>query len=208
MNSANQKSAPAVTANLAAIAGHPTRLRAWFLLAERTMSPKEIAREIGQDVGHVAYHVRELVRYGAIELVRTEPRRGATEHWYRTVTRPDMRIEDVRKLARNQSHENAGHIVQLQVADAASSFEAEVMVERPEHALIRYPIDFDQQAFAEASELMDETLERLYEIQNACVERTTGEPADRNISAMAHLNLFEMPAGKSRPSARSNGGDK
>jgi hypothetical protein len=210
VNSTNQKSAPAVTPNLAAIAGHPTRLRSWFLLAERTMSPKEIAAEIKQDVGHVAYHVRVLLNWGAIELVRTEPRRGATEHWYRTVTRPDMRAEDMSGLSNEQVEKNASHIVQLQVADAAASFEAQLMVKRPEHSLIRCPGNFDAQAFEEASTLLDETLERLYEIQEACVERTTDSPGLRDIPAMAHLNLFEVPPTKERlPKAYPpNGGNE
>jgi DNA-binding transcriptional ArsR family regulator len=198
MNSSTQKSVQPVTPNLAAIAGHPTRLRCWFLLAERTLTPKEIAEEVGLSLDHVSYHVRQLLKFGAIELVRTEPRRGATAHWYRTVTRPDMRAKDVGGLSKEQSHKNAGHIVQLQLADAASSFDAEIMVERPEHSLIRCPVDLDPQAFAEASELLDHTLDKLYEIQAACVERTTAEPESRNIPAMAHLNLFELPPAKDR----------
>jgi hypothetical protein len=31
----------------------------------------------------VSYHVRELARKGMVELVRTEPRRGALAHYYR-----------------------------------------------------------------------------------------------------------------------------
>lgn len=199
MTSTTQKPVQSVTPNLAAIAAHPTRLRSWFLLAERTMSPKEIADEIGQELNHVAYHVRVLLDLGAIELVRTEPRRGAMAHWYRTVTRPDMRAEDMNGLSKEQAHQNAGHIVQLQVADAASSLDAGLMVDRPDHVLIRSPMDLDEQAFRETRELLDETLERLYGIHEACVERTTDQPEQRDIAAMAHLNLFELPAPAERP---------
>jgi hypothetical protein len=210
MKSSTQKSVQAVAPNLVAIAGHPTRLRCWFLLAERTRSPKELAEDLGHDVSHVAYHVRELLKLGAIELVKTEPRRGAVEHWYRTVTRPDMRAADVEGLTEEQAHANAGHIVQLQLADAAASFEAAVMVRRPDHSLIRCPVDLDEQAFGEVSALLDETLDRIYEIQQACVSRTSDSPEARHIPAMAHLNLFETPP--ATPTARvgssSNGGDE
>jgi predicted transcriptional regulator len=42
-----------------------------------------IAAELGLDLRGVAYHVRVLKKLGCIELVGTQPRRGAVEHVYR-----------------------------------------------------------------------------------------------------------------------------
>lgn len=52
-------------------------------------SPKELAFELGEKLGNVSYHVRILARLGLIELVRETPRRGAVEHHYRSVPRPE-----------------------------------------------------------------------------------------------------------------------
>lgn len=52
-------------------------------------SPKEIAGHLGEKLGNVSYHVRILARLGLIELVRETPRRGAVEHHYRAVPRPE-----------------------------------------------------------------------------------------------------------------------
>ena len=40
-------------------------------------SPKELAQALGEPVGNVSYHVRILRELDCVELVRTEPRRGA-----------------------------------------------------------------------------------------------------------------------------------
>jgi DNA-binding transcriptional ArsR family regulator len=62
--------------------GHPVRLRALVLL-EDEYSPKGLAEVMGDTpLGVVAYHVRMLRGYGLVEEVRTEPVRGAVEHFY------------------------------------------------------------------------------------------------------------------------------
>lgn len=69
--------------------GHPLRARILALLDEGEASPKEIAGQLGEKLGNVSYHVRILARLGLIELVRETPRRGAVEHHYRAVPRPE-----------------------------------------------------------------------------------------------------------------------
>lgn len=69
--------------------GHPLRARILARLDMGEASPKEIAGELGEKLGNVSYHVRILARLGLIELVRETPRRGAVEHHYRSVPRPE-----------------------------------------------------------------------------------------------------------------------
>jgi DNA-binding transcriptional ArsR family regulator len=63
--------------------GHPVRVRALDVLNTRIASPSELAKELGEPLGNVAYHIKILEENGAIELVRTAPVRGALEHFYR-----------------------------------------------------------------------------------------------------------------------------
>jgi hypothetical protein len=104
-----------------------------------------------------------------------------------------MRTPDVESLSPVESRDHAAHIVQMEVADIAASLGADKLVKRPEHSLIRFPADLDEVAFAEMSKLLDATLERFYEIQEDCIERTTDAPERRTIPTVAHLNLFELP---------------
>jgi DNA-binding transcriptional ArsR family regulator len=68
--------------------GHPVRVRALEVLNVRVASPSELAKELGEPLGNVAYHVKILEENDAIELVRTAPVRGALEHFYRAKVRP------------------------------------------------------------------------------------------------------------------------
>ena len=69
--------------------GHPLRARILAHLDAGEASPKELAAALGEKLGNVSYHVRILARLGLIELVRETPRRGAVEHHYRAVPRPE-----------------------------------------------------------------------------------------------------------------------
>jgi hypothetical protein len=65
---------------------HPLRLRILehLLLGEpgAVASPNELSKELDAPLGNVSYHVGKLHEQGLLELVKTEPRRGAVEHFY------------------------------------------------------------------------------------------------------------------------------
>ena len=64
---------------------HPLRrelLRLYVKEADR-LSPKQLSDFTKKHLSLVGYHVRELAKYGAVELVGTKPRRGSVEHFYR-----------------------------------------------------------------------------------------------------------------------------
>ena len=66
---------------------HPARFHALDILNKRVASPKELAAEVGIEVGLMSYHVKELRKKGFVELVDTAQRRGAVEHYYRATKR-------------------------------------------------------------------------------------------------------------------------
>lgn len=47
-----------------------------------SLSPNELARHLDEPLTNVSYHVRMLHDLGVIREVKTEPRRGALEHYY------------------------------------------------------------------------------------------------------------------------------
>jgi DNA-binding transcriptional ArsR family regulator len=71
---------------IASALGHPLRLG--YLRALRALgpdgklSPSEFARESGEPLGNVAYHVKALSRTGVLKVAERIPRRGAIEHRY------------------------------------------------------------------------------------------------------------------------------
>lgn len=70
--------------NVGKAIGHPLRVELLEALGGLGIaSPNELAKRLDGPLTSVSYHVRMLRDYGAIELVDTEPRRGALEHYYR-----------------------------------------------------------------------------------------------------------------------------
>jgi hypothetical protein len=75
---------------LARLVRHPLRQRLLFKYAESVTSPSAVAAELGERLNLVSYHTHVLLRAGCIELVRTERRRGATEHFYRSLLESEI----------------------------------------------------------------------------------------------------------------------
>ena len=70
-------------ADVAKALSHPLRiaiLRA--ARARRKVSPSEYARETGEPLGNVSYHIQTLHQAGVLKVVDTAQRRGALEHYY------------------------------------------------------------------------------------------------------------------------------
>jgi len=66
---------------------HPLRAAILERLYGREASPVELAREMGESLPNIAYHVRELHKLGAVALVRQRHVRGAVEHTYTATVR-------------------------------------------------------------------------------------------------------------------------
>jgi DNA-binding transcriptional regulator GbsR (MarR family) len=57
------------------------------ILNDRTASPNQLSKELGEGLSQVSYHVKVLKDFKMIEMVKTEPRRGAVEHYYRATSK-------------------------------------------------------------------------------------------------------------------------
>ena len=71
--------------------GNPLRKRLLrlYVEAKEMRSPKQLTVPVNKDVSIVSYHVRVLAEHGAVELVDTQPRRGAVEHFYKATSLVD-----------------------------------------------------------------------------------------------------------------------
>ena len=67
--------------------------------ADGPLSPKTAAQTIGLPLPNTAYHFKVLREAGLIELSRTEPRRGAVEHFYKRARKNAARIDEILGLA-------------------------------------------------------------------------------------------------------------
>jgi len=64
------------------VLAHPLRVNILLRIVRGKASPNMLAQVLGVSLNTVAYHVRVLLKFNAVELVGTKSKRGATEHFY------------------------------------------------------------------------------------------------------------------------------
>jgi DNA-binding transcriptional ArsR family regulator len=181
---------------------HPIRFSALSILSERVASPSDIAEELGETVGAVAYHVRILRDLGAIELVDTAQRRGATESYYRAAVRPWYSEEEYARLPARRRRELFAPTIRTVVDDAVRAL-ANGGFDDPRAHVTRTAFDVDTKGREELAELMAQTAARVAEIQSASDGRASGAKKDtRKRTEVALLHFTPTPAAKERSAAR------
>jgi DNA-binding transcriptional ArsR family regulator len=187
------KARPSVESTLAAIVAHPTRAKCLNILVERKASPNEIAIELGEEVGHVSYHIKKLTQLGAVELVDERKVRGAVEHFYRAVSLAFVSDEEWAKLSFEERQPYSLYILQLAMADAARAMDAGTFDSRADRYLTRIRAVVDEDGWSEFSELHAEMLERTMQIKAASADRMAQSPDTPSISVMQIAMFFEEP---------------
>jgi DNA-binding transcriptional ArsR family regulator len=90
---------------------HPIRL-AIMRTAATEFSPKTAADALGDvSLQLVSYHVRILHDAGLLTPTRTEPRRGAVEHFYRAAPEAAGRLRRLGAMLTDLSVDLGGHVV-------------------------------------------------------------------------------------------------
>jgi DNA-binding transcriptional ArsR family regulator len=165
---------------------HPLRHRLLVLLNEREASPKQLADEVGESLGSVSHHVRVLAAIGAITLVRTAPRRGAVEHFYRATVHP--RLADARGAA---TPRRAAEDAYLQrVGDLAATVESGAFDRVKAH--VSYTLlDLDERTMNRVAEILETALERILAVNAESEQRLADGPAA--MRAELAMLLFERP---------------
>jgi DNA-binding transcriptional ArsR family regulator len=182
---------------LHALLAHPTRVKAFCILAERVASPIEIAHEIRKDVSHVGYHVGKLVEIGHVELVDERQVRGAVEHFYRATQRPFVDKEEWSKMTDEERELLTRHTLQLHVTDVARSVDAGTFDNRLNRWLMRLPFDdMDEKGFDELDELFGRMYEKMLLISGRASIRKELNPASESFPATATMMFFERPDGR------------
>src|SRR6201991_1832616 len=120
-NSRNRPPGETSEARIAKALAHPLRARILQRLGERVASPGDLAAELDAALGVVSYHVRMLRDYDCVELVRTEPRRGALQHFYKATARPQLEDEQWRTLPSGLRRELAGETISELVGDLSQA---------------------------------------------------------------------------------------
>jgi DNA-binding transcriptional ArsR family regulator len=155
---------------LAKALSHPLRQRLLERLSDRVASPVELARELEQPLNLVSYHVRVLERRGMVELVRTRPRRGATEHFYRAAVPTWVDDAQWRKLPEHVRGLLAGRTLEHIWEDIVTAA-GEDGFERDDIHVSRTLLELDEQGWQELSKVLVDTLTTALRIQQDSAAR-------------------------------------
>jgi DNA-binding transcriptional ArsR family regulator len=170
---------------------HPIRMRALMILNERVASPSEIAEELDESLGVVAYHMRTLEQLECIELVRRAQRRGAVEHYYRAVTRPWIPDEQQAEMPVSLRRSLSASVFSQLVEDVSAASQAEGL-DRPDSCMIRFPLVLDEEGWTELSGLLQTVLDRAVALAGEVQNRRVARGGDNGvIPAILGMQMFE-----------------
>lgn len=176
---------------LAKVFAHPIRVRVWHRLNQSPTSPNRIAMEFGEPLGNIAYHVRELEQYGCIELIGTKQRRGATEHYYRAISRTLIDTENWAGLTLEERRPTSRYGLQCILADAISADKAGTFDSRPDRHLTYFPLDLDEEGWTKIAAACDDFLDLVMKTQEESANRVAETPDLPTLSAVTSLLFFE-----------------
>ncbi|MEA2365636.1 MAG: hypothetical protein QOE69_408 [Thermoleophilaceae bacterium] len=198
--------ASAVDSRLAKALAHPLRVQLLAALNEGVASPNELAKRLGEPLTNVSYHVRMLHDLGCIELVETEPRRGALEHYYRAIVRPFFGDRDWKKLPKNARGSISDAVLQLVWEDAAEAIKGGLFDERDDRHLSRSVLVVDEQGWDELQDVLAEALDRAMQIQADSAARASKDgDGDGTFSANLVMMTHPTPSSAKDTTAPASG---
>lgn len=183
---------PLIDQKLISAISHPLRVHILDTLGEGTASPSDLAREVGVDVNYVAYHFKELEKLGYVELVDTQQRRGAVEHYYRARTKVLLEDHAWERVPLPLKRGFVAHLLQLIATDLREALETGSFQARESH-LSRTRFLVDEKGWDDLSTALRDTLEQVLTIQAECSERL--KCADRGTAVPVAVSIagFEIP---------------
>jgi DNA-binding transcriptional ArsR family regulator len=184
---------------------HPLRERILESITDRgEASPVELARELDQPLATVSHHTRVLRDLGCIELTRTEPRRGAVEHYYRPILRPFLDDEQWEQLSLVARRGLAGQLLR-RIFTAASAAGGQGGFDPAGAHIARVPLSLDEVGWRELSDAVAGLLNTAEAIQERSDARRGGSHDGVSGSELAILHFLlaeQAPAAQRKPSAR------
>ena len=136
--------------------GNRLRVEILAILNDRIASPNELSKELGEGLSQVSYHVQVLKDNEMVEMIKTEPRRGAVEHYYRASTKVFVPVWVMRLIPKSLQRQMFGDVLADIEQDVGNSLETGTFDNRPDWVVGRDPRNLDGKAREDAEELAAE----------------------------------------------------
>ena len=201
---AKKKGKNGVDQKLVKALAHPLRAEILTILNERMASPNELSKELDEGLSQVSYHVKVLKDFDCIEMVKTEPRRGAVEHYYRATARAFLTDTDWRSLPDSVKPGVSSAAIGMIVEDVFGALQGGSFDAREDRHISWTPGIVDEQGWTELVDLINDTLERIVKIHAGSAKRLA-KSGEEGIPTTAVLMNYEglRPDVKSRQAKKS-----
>jgi DNA-binding transcriptional ArsR family regulator len=183
-----------ITQQLAKALAHPLRVRILSSLHKGISSPNQLSQELGEPLGNVSYHVKTLLEFDCVELVKTEPRRGAVEHFYRATERAFFNAADWAKIPASARNGITGVALEAIGTDATDALMVGAIDARTDSHVSHTSLVVDDKGWTELTSLLETTLLRAIEIQEEAASRLAEEKSDAISTKLAILHFESAPA--------------
>ena len=170
---------------------HNLRVRILAYMNDRPWSPRELSYELDEGLSQVSYHVKVLKDFDLIELVKTEPRRGAVEHFYRAKERAFMHSNVTKKYPKSSRRFMIVETIEDANMDIAASLASGRFDERDDYHVSYTPADFDGKACEDGERLADKFVEDFLQLGVDSVNRRAkGEGDGKHFPISASVMVF------------------
>jgi DNA-binding transcriptional ArsR family regulator len=181
-----------ITQQLAKALAHPLRVKILSSLHKGISSPNQLAQELGEPLGNVSYHVKTLLEYDCVELVKTEPRRGAVEHFYRATDRAFLSDSDWAKIPASARKGISGSILESIGQSATDAMAEGTISARKDSHLSDTPLLLDEKGWKDLNKVLAAAVKQAAEIQKEAAGRL--EDKSEGVSTKLAIMHFEVPA--------------
>jgi DNA-binding transcriptional ArsR family regulator len=186
---------------------HELRVEILTILNERMASPNELAKELGEGLSQVSYHVKVLKDYETITLVKTEPRRGAVEHYYRATSRPFVSDRDWQQLPGSVRSSLSAELLELIQEDAIHALVEGTFDARADAHLTRNLALLDEKGWRDLMKGLGATQNLISKVQTESAVRLqkSGEEGIPVSVAVLGFELPEQPSQRGAKKAKGKG---
>lgn len=190
-----------ITQQLAKALAHPLRVKILSSLHKGISSPNQLAQELGEPLGNVSYHVKTLLEYDCVELVKTEPRRGAVEHFYRATDRAFLSDSDWAKIPASARKGISGSILESIGQSATDAMAEGTIAARKDSHLSDTPLLLDEKGWKDLNKVLTSAVKQAGEIQKEAADRL--EDKSDGISTKLAIMHFEVPAAPAKKKSKA-----
>lgn len=167
---------PRLPERLAKVFSHPLRAQLLALLNEQPGSPHDLMERLAvlgevNSLNLIAYHVRVLQRYEAIQLVDTETVRGATKHIYAANRKMLIDGDDWLELPDEAQIGICANAIGEAVERAQAALEQGTMPQ-DDPVIVNLRLDVDDAAWTLIRERMTIAWDEVEKVQPGAIDRT------------------------------------